>query len=49
MARVSGEPGTLDNLKAFLDKETYGVQNKYLVVGAAAIGVGVYGYYQGWF
>lgn len=43
------EPGALDKLKAFMDKETAGVKNKYLVGGAIALGVGYYGYTKGWF
>ncbi len=43
------EPSTLDNLKAFMDKETAGVKNKYLLAGAAALGIGYYGYTKGWF
>jgi|APFre7841882590_1041340.scaffolds.fasta_scaffold00120_14 hypothetical protein len=43
------EPGALDKLKAFMDKETAGVKNKYLVGGALALGVGYYGYTKGWF
>ncbi len=43
------EPGALDKLKAFMDKETAGVKNKYLMAGAAALGLGYYGYTKGWF
>jgi len=43
------EPGALDKLKEFMDKETMGVKNKYLLAGAAALGVGYYGYTKGWF
>ncbi len=43
------EPSTLDNLKAFMEKETMGVKNKFLIAGAAALGVGYYGYTKGWF
>ncbi len=43
------EPSTLDNLKAFMEKETMGVKNKFLLAGAAALGVGYYGYTKGWF
>lgn len=42
-------PGALDKLKAFMDQETVGVKNKYLLAGAAALGVGYYGYTKGWF
>ncbi len=42
-------PGALDKLKAFMDQETAGVKNKYLLAGAAALGVGYYGYTKGWF
>ncbi len=43
------DEGALDKLKAFMDKETAGVKNKYLVAGAAALGLGYYGYTKGWF
>ena len=49
MAGFGAEPSTLDNLKAFMEKETAGVKNKYLVGGALALGVGYYGYTKGWF
>ncbi len=41
--------GALDKLKTFMDQETMGVKNKYLLAGAAALGVGYYGYTKGWF
>lgn len=44
--------GTLDNVKEFLDKESLGVEglkNKYLVAGALVLGLGYYGYKEGWF
>ncbi len=43
------EPGALDKLKTFMDQETAGVKNKYLLAGAAALGLGYYGYTKGWF
>lgn len=41
--------GTMDDMKAFMDKTTMGVANKYLIGGAAVIGLGYYGYTKGWF
>ncbi len=46
---TGAEPGALDKLKEFMDKETAGVKNKYLLAGAAALGIGYYGYTKGWF
>jgi hypothetical protein len=41
--------GGTEELKAFFEKETMGVKNKYLALGALALGVGYYGYTKGWF
>lgn len=44
--------GTLDDAKAFLDKESLGiagVKNSYVLAAAVVAGVGYYGYTQGWF
>lgn len=43
------DPTALDKLKDFMNKETAGVKNKFLVAGAVALGVGYYGYTKGWF
>lgn len=42
-------PAPLDQLKAFMEKETMGVKNKFLLGGAVVLGVGYYGYTKGWF
>lgn len=41
--------GGTEELKAFFEKETLGVKNKYLAIGALALGLGYYGYTKGWF
>lgn len=42
--------GGLEGVKEWLDKRSVGnIQNKYLVAGAAALGLAYYGYTQRWF
>lgn len=41
--------GGLDDLKAFAEKETMGVKNKYLFGGLAVAGLAYFGYTRGWF
>lgn len=40
---------SLDEVKNWLEQETAGVKRKYLALGALALGLGYYGYTQGWF
>jgi hypothetical protein len=39
---------TWEKIKKWGDEETIGVKNKYLVLGAAVVGVAWYAYYAGW-
>lgn len=40
---------SMDEVKNWFEQETMGVKRKYLAMGAVALGVGYYGYTQGWF
>lgn len=40
---------SLDEAKSWLEEESFGVKRKYLAIGAVVLGVGYYGYTQGWF
>ena len=40
---------TMDEVKTWFEQETMGVKRKYLAAGAVALGLGYYGYTQGWF
>lgn len=41
--------GTMDTVKVWLNTPTVGVPRKYLLGGAATLGLIYYGYNQGWF
>lgn len=46
---TGADPTLTDKLKTFMDSQTMGVANKYLIGGALVLGVGYYGYTKGWF
>ena len=49
VGQAPADQTTWEKVKAWGDKETFGVANKWLVLGAAVIGTTWYGYYAGWF
>lgn len=40
---------SMDDVKAKLEETTFGVKNKYLLAGAAAVALGLYGHSARWF
>jgi hypothetical protein len=42
-------PSTWDRIKEWGNKETFGVQRKYLVLAGAFVGLAWYGYHAKWF